>query len=176
MDALYRVHDAEKLGLVHFSVVEASLGALIQTPNFLLLSKDAECHNKQYRVSEVILKHAYSVSAFATRLGNYNGILVAYQCHLLRSLSENLRLSPQLDELCLVNKNLLRVSKLNGQAVGRNLAALVPACRQLWHSQACVPDREKAPMLDALITPGYMFSPAVDEMLQTKPQAEQLFV
>ena len=65
------------------------------------------------------------------------GILVAYQSYLLRSLSESHRSSPQqLDELHLVNKNLLHVPKLNGQAVGRNLAALVAARRQLWLSQA----------------------------------------
>ncbi|MGH0128728.1 UNVERIFIED_CONTAM: hypothetical protein FKN15_035966 [Acipenser sinensis] len=47
-----------------------------------------------------------------------------------------IRPSPQqLDELHLVNKNLLHVSKLNGQAVGINLAMLVAARRHLWLSQ-----------------------------------------
>ncbi|MGH0139194.1 UNVERIFIED_CONTAM: hypothetical protein FKN15_042676 [Acipenser sinensis] len=46
MDALYRVHDAEKLGL-------ASIAALVQSPNLALLSKDATCPNKQCRVSEI---------------------------------------------------------------------------------------------------------------------------
>ncbi|MGH0152128.1 UNVERIFIED_CONTAM: hypothetical protein FKN15_022018 [Acipenser sinensis] len=105
MDILYRVHDGEKLGLA-------------QVPNLALLSYATTCPNKQCWVSEVILKHAYSASDFAARLGNYNSILVAYQYHLLRSLYENHRPSPQqLDELRLVKKNLLCVSKLNGQAV-----------------------------------------------------------
>ncbi|MGH0140565.1 UNVERIFIED_CONTAM: hypothetical protein FKN15_030492 [Acipenser sinensis] len=77
------------------------------------------------------------------------------------------RPSPQqLDELCLVNKNLLRLSKLNGQAVSRNLSVLVAACRQLWLPQAHVPDGDKVPLLDAPITPGHTFGPVVAEMLQ----------
>ncbi|MGH0155905.1 UNVERIFIED_CONTAM: hypothetical protein FKN15_050341, partial [Acipenser sinensis] len=44
--------------------------------------------------------------------------------------------------LRLLNKIL---SKLNGQAVGRNVAALVATRRQLWLSQARVPDWDKAP-------------------------------
>ncbi|MGH0175129.1 UNVERIFIED_CONTAM: hypothetical protein FKN15_073140 [Acipenser sinensis] len=110
------MHDAEKLSLAHFPPVEVE-------PNLALLSKEATYPNKQCWVSEVILK-AYSVCAFTARLENYNSILVAYQSYLLWSLFENHRPSPQqLDELRLVNKNLLRVFKLNGQAVGRNLAS-----------------------------------------------------
>ncbi|MGH0165924.1 UNVERIFIED_CONTAM: hypothetical protein FKN15_050055 [Acipenser sinensis] len=103
--------------------------------------------------SEVILKIAYSASAFASWVGNCNSILEAYQSLLLRSLSENHRLSPQqLDELCLVNKNLLHVAKLNGSAIGRNLVAR----RQIWLFQARVPDGDK----------GHVFGPTVGEMLQ----------
>ncbi|MGH0127133.1 UNVERIFIED_CONTAM: hypothetical protein FKN15_030482 [Acipenser sinensis] len=94
-------------------------------PNLAFLSKDAIWPNKPCRVSEVILKHAYSATAFAAWLGKFNSILVAYRY----------RPSPQqLDELCLVNKNLPHLPKLNGQAAGRNLAALVATHRQLWLS------------------------------------------
>ncbi|MGH0129125.1 UNVERIFIED_CONTAM: hypothetical protein FKN15_038372 [Acipenser sinensis] len=102
MDTLYRVHDAEKLGLAQFPPVNASIAVSVQAPNLALLSKDSICPNKQCRVSEVILKRAYLASAFAAWLGNFNSILVAYQSHLLL-LSDNHRPSPlQLDELCLV--------------------------------------------------------------------------
>ncbi|MGH0146309.1 UNVERIFIED_CONTAM: hypothetical protein FKN15_030055 [Acipenser sinensis] len=137
MDALYRVHDVEKLGLAHFPPV----AALVRAPNLALLSKDTACPYKQCWVSEVILKRAYSAGAFATQLGP----LLAYQTYLLQSLSMNHRPSPQqLDELRLVNKNLLRVSKLNGQAVGTNLAVLVTTHRQLWLSQRPPPVQKPA--------------------------------
>ncbi|MGH0160054.1 UNVERIFIED_CONTAM: hypothetical protein FKN15_038481 [Acipenser sinensis] len=99
-----------------------------QVPKLALLTKDAACPNKQCRVSENILKRAYSVGVFAALLGNYNSILVAYQTCLLKAVSESHRPSPQqLEELRFLNKNLLRISNLNKQAVGRNLAALVAA-------------------------------------------------
>ncbi|MGH0163612.1 UNVERIFIED_CONTAM: hypothetical protein FKN15_073108 [Acipenser sinensis] len=62
------------------------------------------------------------------------------------------RHSPQLlKELCFVNKNLLHLSKLNGQ---------------LWLSLALVPDEDKASLLDAHFTPGHIFGPKMDKMLQ----------
>ncbi|MBN3277803.1 MCR protein, partial [Polyodon spathula] len=68
-----RMHDAEKLGLAlaHFLPVEASIAALVQAANLALLSKDNTCSNKQCRFSEVILKHAYLASVFASWIGNY---------------------------------------------------------------------------------------------------------
>ncbi|MGH0122858.1 UNVERIFIED_CONTAM: hypothetical protein FKN15_008565 [Acipenser sinensis] len=120
MDTLCRVHDVEKLGLAQFPPVEASVAALVQRPNIALLSQDAVCPNKQCRFSEAILKRAYSASAFVAQLGNYNNILVAHQSYLLKPPSDSHRPSTeQLVELRLVNKNLLRVSKLNGQTIGR---------------------------------------------------------
>ncbi|MGH0168222.1 UNVERIFIED_CONTAM: hypothetical protein FKN15_059870 [Acipenser sinensis] len=148
VDALYKVFDVDKLGLNHFPPVETSIAALVQTANLSLLSKDAVCPNKQCRVTEVILKKAYAASAFSARLGNYNSILVAYKAHLVRSFTD---LSPsvqQLDELRLISRTLLWLSKFSRQAVGRNLAALVAAHRQLWFSQACVSEGDKTALLD----------------------------
>ncbi|MGH0137174.1 UNVERIFIED_CONTAM: hypothetical protein FKN15_007231 [Acipenser sinensis] len=136
IDTLYRVHDAEKLGLAHFPPVEASIATLVQTPNLALLSKDAACPNRQCRVSELILKRAYSANTFATRLGNFNSILVAYQSHLL---------GPSL------------------RTTGPHHNSWMSCA---WLSQAHVPDEDKAPLLDTTITSGHTFGPAVDEMLQ----------
>ncbi|MGH0125413.1 UNVERIFIED_CONTAM: hypothetical protein FKN15_068963 [Acipenser sinensis] len=174
MDSLYRVSDADKLGLTHFPPVEASIAALVQPANLSLLSKDAACPNKQCRVTEVILKKAYTISAFSARLGSYNSILVAYQAHLIWAIAETHKsLSLQLDELCLILRNVLRLSKLSGQAIGRNLASLVAAHRQLWLSRARVLDGDKTALLDAPVTPGRTFGPAVDKMLQQSQRARK---
>ncbi|MGH0157607.1 UNVERIFIED_CONTAM: hypothetical protein FKN15_033724 [Acipenser sinensis] len=55
MGTLYRMHDAEKLGLAQFPLVEASIAALVLTPNLARLSNDTICPNQECRVSEVIL-------------------------------------------------------------------------------------------------------------------------
>ncbi|MGH0137712.1 UNVERIFIED_CONTAM: hypothetical protein FKN15_036575 [Acipenser sinensis] len=140
--------DAEKLGLAHFPPLEASIAVLVQAPILVLLSKDTTCPNKQCWVSEVILKRAYSASAFAAWLENYNSILVAYQSHLLRSpFSGNHRPSPQqLDELRLVNKNLLCVFKLNGQAAGEHKIELVTFGFPVSHSNQLSQERLKIEM------------------------------
>ncbi|MGH0166020.1 UNVERIFIED_CONTAM: hypothetical protein FKN15_050660 [Acipenser sinensis] len=68
-----------------------------------------------------------------------------------------------------MNKNLLRISKFNGQAVGRNLAALGAARHQLWLSQVHIADGDKAPLLDAPITRGHTF-----DMVQRPHRAKEL--
>ncbi|MGH0129852.1 UNVERIFIED_CONTAM: hypothetical protein FKN15_039996 [Acipenser sinensis] len=75
----YRVHEGDKMGLVQFPSVGSTIPALAQPANLVLLSKDAACPNKQCRVTEVLLKKAYSTDSFVAQLGNYNTCLVAYQ-------------------------------------------------------------------------------------------------
>ncbi|MGH0161707.1 UNVERIFIED_CONTAM: hypothetical protein FKN15_041212 [Acipenser sinensis] len=114
--------------------------------------------SSQCKVTETMLKKSCAAEALATRLGNYTSILVAYQSTLVQSLSVNH--SPPLEELHLVTDHLLQLSKYNGQSLGRGLSALIAAQRQLWLSQARVPDRDKASLLDAPVTPGHTFVPA----------------
>ncbi|MGH0124792.1 UNVERIFIED_CONTAM: hypothetical protein FKN15_074493 [Acipenser sinensis] len=69
-------------------------------------------------------------------------------------------------ELRLVSSTLLLISGFQGQALCRSLASLVVARRWLWLSQARVPDMDKSALLDASISPGHTFGPAVEEILQ----------
>ncbi|MGH0155937.1 UNVERIFIED_CONTAM: hypothetical protein FKN15_043459 [Acipenser sinensis] len=68
--------------------------------------------------------------------------------------------------LCLLSGTLLQISILQGKALGWSLASLIVACRQLWWSQARVPDADKAALLDVPISPEHTFGPAVEEILQ----------
>ncbi|MGH0157706.1 UNVERIFIED_CONTAM: hypothetical protein FKN15_056837 [Acipenser sinensis] len=68
-------------------------------------------------------------------------------------------------ELRAVSGTSLQISGFQGQALGRGLAGLVVSRRQLW-PQARVPDADKSALLDAPISPGHTFGPAVEEILQ----------
>ncbi|MGH0117565.1 UNVERIFIED_CONTAM: hypothetical protein FKN15_005067 [Acipenser sinensis] len=70
-------------------------------------------------------------------------------------------------ELHLLSGTLLQISGLQGQALGRSLASLVVARKQLWLSQVRVPDADKASLLDGPISPGHTFGPSVEEILQS---------
>ncbi|MGH0140953.1 UNVERIFIED_CONTAM: hypothetical protein FKN15_037361 [Acipenser sinensis] len=65
-----------------------------------------------------------------------------------------------------VNGMLLQISCLQWQALGQSLASLMVARRQLWLSQARVPDMDKTVLLDVPISLGHTFGPAVEEILQ----------
>ncbi|MGH0153466.1 UNVERIFIED_CONTAM: hypothetical protein FKN15_027295 [Acipenser sinensis] len=74
---------------------------------------------------------------------------------------------PELEatELGFLSSTLLQIAGIQGQAPCRSLASLIVARRQLWLSQAKVPDADKAALLDSPISPGHTFGPAV-EILQ----------
>ncbi|MGH0183427.1 UNVERIFIED_CONTAM: hypothetical protein FKN15_012112 [Acipenser sinensis] len=169
----YRVHEGDKMGLVQFPPVGSTIPALAQPANLALLSKDAACPNKQCRVTEVLLKKAYSANAFVARLGNYNTCLVAYQSHIWGSAAEGGLALDQTEELRLISRMLLRLAQLLSQATGRSMAALVAARRQLWLSQARLTENNKAALLDAPITPGHTFGPAVDDLLLRSKAARE---
>ncbi|MGH0140988.1 UNVERIFIED_CONTAM: hypothetical protein FKN15_018824 [Acipenser sinensis] len=98
----------------------------------------------------------------ATRLANTASVLTAYLDGVLREapLPE-----PVASELRLLSDTLLQISGLQGQDLGRSLAGLIVALRQLWLSQARVPDADNAELLDEPISPGHTFGGAVEEIL-----------
>ncbi|MGH0126228.1 UNVERIFIED_CONTAM: hypothetical protein FKN15_026827 [Acipenser sinensis] len=135
------------------------------------LARDPVCPNPQCRVTETHLKPAYAAEAQATLLSNMASVLMAYMDGVLREapLPE-----PVATELHLLSGTLLQISGLQGQALGQSLASLIVAHRQLWLSQARVPDADKAP-LDVPTSPGHTFGPAVEEILQRSHQESEAF-
>ncbi|MGH0121090.1 UNVERIFIED_CONTAM: hypothetical protein FKN15_070759 [Acipenser sinensis] len=165
LPSVRRFHEggADKLGLAGFPPVDSTIVALVKAPPVGSLPKDPVCLNLQCRVTETHLKSAYATEAQMTRLTNTLSILTAYMDGILREapLPE-----PVACELRLLSGMLLQISGLQGQALGRSPASLVVARRQLWLSQARLPDADKTALLDTLISLGHTFGPAVDEILQ----------
>ncbi|MGH0161616.1 UNVERIFIED_CONTAM: hypothetical protein FKN15_041433 [Acipenser sinensis] len=89
-------------------------------------------------------------------------LLLTWTAHCVRPRSSE----PVATELRLLSSTLLQLSGLQGQALGRILTSLIMARRQLWLSQARVPDADNAAVLDTPISQGHTFGPAVEEILQ----------
>ncbi|MGH0179287.1 UNVERIFIED_CONTAM: hypothetical protein FKN15_001963 [Acipenser sinensis] len=118
---------------------------------------------RQCRITETHIKRTYVTEVQVTHLANMVGLLTAYLDGILKTapLPE-----PVASELRLVSGTLLQISGFQGQALGRSLAGLIVAQRQLWLSQARVPDMDKSALLNAPISPGHTFGPAGEEILQ----------
>ncbi|MGH0152021.1 UNVERIFIED_CONTAM: hypothetical protein FKN15_068900 [Acipenser sinensis] len=99
------------------------------------------------------------------------GLLTAYLDCIIQSVPLP---EPVASELRLVSGTLLQISGFQGQALGRSLAGLVVARRQLCLSQARVPNADKSALLDVPISPGHTFEPAVEEVLQHSHRADVL--
>ncbi|MGH0136884.1 UNVERIFIED_CONTAM: hypothetical protein FKN15_019561 [Acipenser sinensis] len=162
---------ASEAGLASFPPVDAAFAALGRKPKLLGLAKDPACPNRQCRTMEVHLKKGYSAASEAVTLAN---LLSVYQASLVKDLPEHLSVSLRA-ELALVTQLLVKIAQLNARAQGRSIASLVVARRQLWLSQVRVQDPDKTPLLDAPITTGHTFGPAVEEMLQHSAKAREAF-
>ncbi|MGH0156544.1 UNVERIFIED_CONTAM: hypothetical protein FKN15_046715 [Acipenser sinensis] len=100
------------------------------------------------------------------RLANTAGLLMAYLDGILRSapLPESVA-----SELHLLSGMLLQISGFQGQALDKRLAGLIVTHRQLWLSQARVPDADKSALLDTPISPGHTFGASSGGDIATLP-------
>ncbi|MGH0139827.1 UNVERIFIED_CONTAM: hypothetical protein FKN15_009948 [Acipenser sinensis] len=145
----FTMHGASEAGL-------ASFDTLVKAPTLSGLAKDLSCPNRQCRITEAHLKKGYAAATEAVRLSNVASLLTERQT-----------------ELGAIAQLLVKLAQLNARAQGRRIASLVVARRQLWLSQARVQEPDKAPLLDAPISPGHTFGPAVEEMLQRSVKARE---
>ncbi|MGH0138678.1 UNVERIFIED_CONTAM: hypothetical protein FKN15_067491 [Acipenser sinensis] len=170
--AAFNMHGASEAGLALFPPVGAAFAALVKVPTLSGLAKDPSCPNKQCRITEAHLKKGYAAATEAVRLSNVASLLTVYQAALLRDLPECPSAALR-TELGTVAQLLVKLAQLNARAQGRSIASLVVARRQLWLSQARVQESDKVPLLDAPISPGHTFGPAVEEMLQRSVKARE---
>ncbi|MGH0137041.1 UNVERIFIED_CONTAM: hypothetical protein FKN15_064445 [Acipenser sinensis] len=168
----FAMQGASEAGLASFPPVDAAFAALVRTPMLSGLAKDPACPNRQCRTAEVHLKKGYSAATEAVRLSNVAGLLSVYQASLVKDLPEHLSVSLRA-KLVLVAQLLVKIAQLNARTQGRSIASLVVTRRQHWLLQARVQEPDKAPLLDAPITPGHTFGPAVEEMLQRSVKAQE---
>ncbi|MGH0131708.1 UNVERIFIED_CONTAM: hypothetical protein FKN15_047539 [Acipenser sinensis] len=170
--SVFTMQGASEAGLASFLPVGTAFAALVKTPTLSGLAKDPACPNKQCRITEVHLKKGCSAATEAVKLSNVASLLSVYQAVLVKDLPEYPSVSLR-TELGLVAQLLVKLAQLNARAQGRSIAFLVVARRQLWLSQARDQEPDKAPLLDAPITPGHTFGPAVEEMLQRSAKARE---
>ncbi|MGH0141488.1 UNVERIFIED_CONTAM: hypothetical protein FKN15_068485 [Acipenser sinensis] len=158
--ALASKEGAEATGLPLFPPLD-TIAALMRALLVGGLFKDPVSHNGQCRITEAHLKKDYAAEVQATRLANMGGLLTAYLDRILHSVT-----LPELlaSELHTVSFTLLQISGFQGHALGRSLAGLVMA-----HQSVAVSGEgpgDKSTLLDAPISPGHTFGPAVEEILQ----------
>ncbi|MGH0146882.1 UNVERIFIED_CONTAM: hypothetical protein FKN15_045579 [Acipenser sinensis] len=170
--AAFNMHGASEAGLASFPPVGAAFAALVKAPTLSGLAKDPSCPNKQCRITDAHLKKGYTAATEAVRLSNVASLLTVYQAALLRYLPECPSAALR-TELGTIAQLLIKLAQLNARAQGRSIASLVVARRQLWLSQARVQEPDKVPLLDAPISPGHTFGPAVEEMLQRSVKARE---
>ncbi|MGH0120361.1 UNVERIFIED_CONTAM: hypothetical protein FKN15_067746 [Acipenser sinensis] len=141
--AAFNMHGASEAGLASFPPVGAAFAALVKAPTLSGLAKDPSCPKRQCRITEAHLKKGYAAATEAVRLSNVASLLTVYQATLLRDLPE----CPS--------------------------AALRTELGTIAQLLARVQEPDKVPLLDAPISQGHTFGPAVEEMLQCSVKARE---
>ncbi|XP_066551709.1 uncharacterized protein LOC136718009 [Amia ocellicauda] len=165
-----RFQGADTHGLTSFPVVDPAFAALVSAPPVSTTQRDFVLPNRQCRSTEVFLQKSYAAEAQALRIQNTSSLLAVYVAELADKHKE--APTPEvMREIAGVADTVVDLMKFSARASGRSLAALVAARRQLWLTQTRVPERDKPHLLDAPITPGFTFGPAVEVMLERSRKA-----
>ncbi|MGH0128456.1 UNVERIFIED_CONTAM: hypothetical protein FKN15_009245 [Acipenser sinensis] len=172
VEVLYPLDEADKLGLKWFPPVGQKLVALAFSSG-LAMTEDPACPNKQSRVTETLLRKNYAAAAASVHMLNYMTVFSGYMSQILGSLPEQTTLSFDAQTCLKLSDQILRLCRYQGQTLGRVLSSAVAIRRHLWLSEAHFQDKDKATILDALVTAGHTFGPAVDEMLRSTTKAKE---
>ncbi|MGH0166619.1 UNVERIFIED_CONTAM: hypothetical protein FKN15_051072 [Acipenser sinensis] len=168
----FTMQGASEAGLASFPPMGAAFAALVKAPTLSGLTKDPSCPNRHCKITEAHLKKGDAAATEAVILSNVASLLTVYQAALIQDLPECPSVALR-TELGTIAQQLVKLAQLNARAQGRSIASLVVARRQLWLSQARVQEPDEVPLLDAPISPGHTFGPAVEEMLQCSIKARE---
>lgn len=161
--ALAAMQDAPKFGLGHMPSVEPAIASLIVAPDEVLRA-NARCPRPQCRVTDDLLCRAYDSGARLGRLGNSLS-------HLLLGLSASLEgLAIDAPTQGLMDASLHAFALLSRE-IGRVLATLVQARRQVWLAQSPLSEACRKTLMSLPVVPGELFGSAALAALERSAQA-----
>ncbi|XP_016095392.1 uncharacterized protein [Sinocyclocheilus grahami] len=102
------------------------------------------------------------------------GVLQAYQADVLKELDEGEGLTPEaVKELRRATDLALRATKHTARAVGRSMAGLVSAERQLWLTLTDIKEKDRTFLLNAPISSDGLFGDSVTTVVEKFRAAKQ---
>lgn len=163
--ALASMQDAASFGLDRMPSVEPAVASLIVPPDEALRS-DARCPRPQCRATDELLCRAYDAGARMGRIGNSMSHLLLGLTSSLESVGVDSPTQGLLD-------TALQAFAFMSRELGRLLAVLTQARRQVWLAQSPLTESCRRTLRGLPVVPGELFGSAALEALQRTAQASQ---
>lgn len=158
--AMSNMADAGLFGLDTMPAVDPCVASLVVSPDEAVRPQ-VRCPSKACRRTDDDLVRAYNHAARIGRIDNtISHLLLAAQSSLLQADSD-----PALREA--IEATLQGVGFMT-QELGRLMAVLVRARRQVWLSQTPLPDACRATLRELPLMPGQLFGPAAKDALERR--------
>ncbi|ROL29786.1 hypothetical protein DPX16_0843 [Anabarilius grahami] len=160
--ALTAVDGADAKGYENLPPLDEAVAAHLYPPAAVGWKTKRALLSKPCRTTSTMAGRAYSSAGQAASALHSMAIFQVYQAKLLRSLDESGLDAPAFKDLRSATDLALRATKATAQAIGRSMASLVVLERHLWLNLTEIKDQDKAPFLDAPVSPSGLFGPAVE--------------
>lgn len=158
--AMSNMADAGLFGLDTMPAVDPCVASLVVSPDEAVRPQ-VRCPSKACRRTDDDLVRAYNHAARIGRIDNtISHLLLAAQSSLLKADSD-----PAVREA--IEATLQGVGFMT-QELGRLMAVLVRARRQVWLSQTPLPDACRATLRELPLIPGQLFGPAAKDALERR--------
>ncbi len=115
--------------------------------------------------SSAVAGKAYSVAGQAASALHSMAVLQVFQAKMLANEEAGLD-SASLRDLRSTTDLALRTTKATAQAIGRSMSSLIVLERHLWLTMTKMKEADKVPFLDAPVSSGSLFGPAVEDFAE----------
>ncbi len=128
--------------------------------------------SKPCRATSTLAGRAYSAAGQAASVLHSMAVLQVFQTKMLTSEEASLD-AASLRDLRSATDLALHDTKATAQAIGRSMSSLVVLERHLWLTMTEMKEVDKVPFLDAPVSSGSLFGPAVEGFAEHFTEAQK---
>ncbi len=170
--ALTSVDGAEEKGYEHLPPLDESVAAHLCPPTAIRGKARATHPSKPCRATSALVRHAYSEAGLAASVLHSMAVLQVFQANMLANEDAGLD-SASLRDLRSATDLALHATKATAKAIGCSMSSLIVLERHLWLTMMEMKVADKIPFLDALISSGSLFGPAVEGFAERYTEAQK---
>ncbi len=152
---------AEEKGHKHLPPLDESVAAHLCPPTAIGWKARASHPSKPCRAPSALAGHIYSAAGQAACALHSMVVLQVFQAKMLANEEAGLD-TASLRDLRSATDLALRATKVTAQAIGRTMSSLIVLERHLWLTMMEMKEADKVPFLNAPVSLGSLFGPAVE--------------
>ncbi len=161
-----------RTGYEHLPPLDESMAAHLCPPTAIGLKARASHPSKPCRATSALAGRAYSAAGQAASALHSMAVLQVFHAKMLTIEEAGLD-AASLRDLRSVTHLALRATKATAQAIGHSMSSLMVLEHHLWLTMTEMKEVDKVPFLDAPVSSGSLFGPAVEGFAKCFTEAQK---